>query len=75
MMHGGGAAAAQNFPMEEEKKDESDFDMSAFETNRCVYCMAEITNADQESGKVQMFLAEGCFPQFHVECFRIYAKK
>ena len=62
--------------MEEEKKHvEDDFDMSAFQANACVYCMSEISDADQAAGKVQMFLAEGCFHQFHVECFRIYAKK
>lgn len=27
------------------------------------------------SGKVQMFLAEGCFHQFHIDCFKVYAKK
>jgi len=69
------AAAAGHYPMEEEKKAESDIDMSAFDANVCVYCLAEITDADQTTGKVQMFLADGCFHQFHVECFRAYAKK
>ena len=42
-----------NFPLEEEKKAaESDIDMSAFETNNCVYCMAVISDADQATGKV-----------------------
>ena len=61
--------------MEEEKKGEPDFDMSAFESNSCVYCMSVISDADSAAGKVQMFLADGCFHQFHIECFRVYAKK
>ena len=58
---------------EEIKKDIND----GFEDNvpSCVYCMAAFTDADMDSGNVQMFLSDGCFHQFHVECFRTYAKK
>ena len=37
--------------------------------------MAEFSNQEQNAGQVQMFLADGCYHQFHVECFRTYAKK
>jgi len=57
----GGGAARPDMMMEEEKKEEELIDMSAFDTPSCVYCMAAITDGDQASGKVQMFLAEGCF--------------
>ena len=43
---GGMQAAAGNFPMEEEKRAESDIDMSAFQANNCVYCMSELTDSD-----------------------------
>ena len=49
--------------------------MSHLDVPTCAYCLATITDADQTSGKVQMFLAEGCFHQFHTDCFRNYAKK
>lgn len=42
---------------------------------RCVYCMSVFLDADLSSGKVQMFLADGCYHQFHIECFKTYAKK
>ena len=41
----------------------------------CVYCFAEFSAADEAAGKVQMFLADGCYHRFHVECFRTYANK
>ena len=53
---------------EEEKKEE-------FSDNACPYCFREFTDEEMMSGKVQMFLAEGCFHQFHTECFKTYAKK
>ena len=62
--------------MEEEKKEElPDVDMSAFDVPACVFCMSPITDEDQMSGKVNMFLSEGCFHQFHIECLRTHAKK
>ena len=53
---------------EEEKKE-------VIPENSCPYCFREFTDEEMMSGKVQMFLAEGCFHQFHTECFKIYAKK
>ena len=50
-------------------------DYSDFGAQKCPYCMGELSDADMSSGKVQMFLAEGCYHQFHVACFKDYAKK
>ena len=57
----------------EEVKGEPDF--GGMDEMTCVYCMARFTDEEQAQGKVQMFLSDGCFHQFHTECFRKYAKK
>ena len=55
-----------------EKKHEDPVELNI---SGCVYCLQEFTDAEQSQGKVNMFLAEGCFHQFHIECFQKYAKK
>ena len=59
--------------MLEEKKIDEDF--SGFDDQSCVYCMKRITPAEQAAVKVQMFLMDGCYHQFHIDCFRLYARK
>lgn len=75
-------AAAAMQPYEEEKKEfggnnNLDMNFSAFQddTPSCVYCNRNFTSEEQSSGKVQMFLADGCFHQYHQDCFKGYAKK
>lgn len=74
-MGAGSAAAAQSSMYEEEKKEEDASMQSQFDIPTCVYCMGHFTSAEQNSGQVQMFLADGCYHQFHIDCFKNYAKK
>lgn len=65
--------------MVEESKDEvmQSFHEPMEDTSQpmCRYCLAPMTQQEQEAGKVNMFLGTECYHQFHIPCFQQYAKK
>lgn len=56
--------------MEEETKDEGTSGLDC-----CPFCNKAISQEDQQRQIVEMFLSTECYHQFHIPCFKAYAKK
>jgi len=53
---------------------QEDYEQYEMDGMNCGYCRKPFTPQQEQNNEVGMFLTEGCFHQFHKECFKHYAK-